>query len=467
MKIDFLLIGAYGEGGHLPAAKFLKAFERQGYTAAIAAYSPQTHDILIREGCRSFDFSALGSRLCPGRIDDSLIQHYERKYDLTSLRDFCWVESQYYFVKPERLFQRAIRSLIATERFFEEHEVGCCFSPLGKEIGQNCAYVVGRSQGVPSIEIGAFPPHFKDRSQLHTDPLRKLEDFHPIAYSEMTADERRFIADACDSLRQKRAIASYGSSDIVMPESGRLGMLRYYFERKDWHRLGLKLRYAFEKYGLSPVRRRISSIFQSKFDPSRPYVFFPLHLHNDSQITAINPQFFRQEWIVDYVAQSLPQGVQLYVKGHPGCMPLPISALRAMSKHDNVTVIDPETNPHSVIQGARAVVVINSTVGFEALAYGKPVVVLGDWTMKGLGITFDVENLADLARTIRNAVDAGSVDEQKVHAVFYSLWRSMYDGHYFRSNPDYDALARSIALKAKSLTASPACQGKSIAAAGR
>jgi capsule polysaccharide export protein KpsC/LpsZ len=146
-------------------------------------------------------------------------------------------------------------------------------------------------------------------------------------------------------------------------------------------------------------------------------------------------------------------------------MPLPISALRAMSKHRNVTIIDPETNPHSIIQSARAVVVINSTVGFEALAYEKPVVVLGDWTMRGLGVTFDVENLAELARTLRNAIDAGSVDQQKVHAVFYSLWRSMYDGHYFRSNPDYDALARSIALKAKSSVDSPAYQGKSIAAA--
>jgi hypothetical protein len=467
MKIDFLLIGAYGEGGHIPASKFLKAFERQGYTAAIAAYSPQTHDILVREGCRSFDFSALGAQLSPARIDDSLIRHYERKYDLTSLRDFCWVESQYYFVKPERLFHRAIRSLIATERFFQEHQVGCCFSPLGKEIGQNCAYVVGRALGIPSIEIGAFPPHFKDRSQLHTHPSRKLEDFRSIAYSEMTSDERSFIADFCESLRQRRAIAGYGSSDIVNPEYGRLGILQYYFQRKDWHRLNLKLRYAVEKYGLSPVRRRISSVFQSKFDPSRPYVFFPLHLHNHSQITAINPQFFRQEWIVDYVAQSLPQGMQLYVKGHPGCMPLPLSALRAIRKHHNVTVIHPETNPHSVIQGARVVVVINSTVGFEALAYRKPVVVLGDWTMKGLGLTFDVENLADLTRTIRNAIDAGPVDEHKVHAAFYSLWRSMYDGHYFRSNPDYDALARSITLKAESLISSPAYQKKSVAAVAR
>jgi hypothetical protein len=467
MKIDFLLIGAYGEGGHVPAAKFLEAFARQGYTAAVAAYSPQTHDILVRDGYRSFDFSALGAELSPTHIDNSLIQHYERKYDLTSLRDFCWVESQYYFAKPERLFHRAIRSLIATEHFFEEHQVGCCFSPLGKEIAQNCAYVVGRGLGIPSIEIGAFPPHFKDRSQLHTDPSRKLEDFFPIAYADMTPDERRFVADACDSLRERRAIANYGSSDIVKPERGRLGTLQYYLKRKDWHRLSLKLGYAFQKYALSPVRRRISSVFQSKFDPSRPYVFFPLHLHNDSQITAINPQFFRQEWIVDYVAQSLPQGIQLYVKGHPSCMPLPISALRAMSKHRNVTIIDPETNPHSIIQGSRAVVVINSTVGFEALAYGKPVVVLGDWTMRGLGVTFDVENLAELAWTIRNAIHAGSVDEQKVHAVFYSLWRSMYDGHYFRSNPDYDALVRSIALKAKSLVDSPAYQGKSIAAAAR
>jgi hypothetical protein len=85
--------------------------------------------------------------------------------------------------------------------------------------------------------------------------------------------------------------------------------------------------------------------------------------------------------------------------------------------------------------------------------------------MKGLGLTFDVENLADLTRTIRNAIDAGPVDEHKVHAAFYSLWRSMYDGHYFRSNPDYDALARSIALKAESLVSSPA--RKSVAAAAR
>jgi capsule polysaccharide export protein KpsC/LpsZ len=192
----------------------------------------------------------------------------------------------------------------------------------------------------------------------------------------------------------------------------------------------------------------VARAYYGRFDPTKRYVYFPLHQNNDAQITVRNPHFYQQDWLVEYLARSVPQEYLLYVKGHPGCAAFPISTLRRLAAIPNVRLLAPSVNSHEIIEHAAAVAIINSSVGVEALVHCKPVVVLGKWFCRGLGVTFDVPELGNLASVMRNAIDARGVDKRAVQVVLYSLWKAMYSGQLYSSAPDYDTVASSVARKA-------------------
>lgn len=78
---------------------------------------------------------------------------------------------------------------------------------------------------------------------------------------------------------------------------------------------------------------------------------------------------------------------------------------------------------HSALRAADAVVTINSTMGFEALMYGLPVVTLGDNIYTRRGVTTDVRDTAnDLAGQIREAVvKAKKPPKAKLEQFLYAI----------------------------------------------
>lgn len=75
-----------------------------------------------------------------------------------------------------------------------------------------------------------------------------------------------------------------------------------------------------------------------------------------------------------------------------------------ISKISNVVLIPPSYRSAELIKKSEGVIVINSTAGFEALMYGKPVIILGTEFYMDVGITYDVKDLRELPK-LYNAAD--------------------------------------------------------------
>jgi len=71
--------------------------------------------------------------------------------------------------------------------------------------------------------------------------------------------------------------------------------------------------------------------------------------------------------------------------------------------HFDARVIENVT-AHSALRAADAVLTINSTMGFEALAYGLPVITLGGNWYTGRGVTTDIREREGLVEAVRGAV---------------------------------------------------------------
>ncbi len=126
-------------------------------------------------------------------------------------------------------------------------------------------------------------------------------------------------------------------------------------------------------------RKGLSDLYSSP-DFSEKYIYFPLHVPLDFQLTVREPQYLNQVELLSQVAKMLPVGYKLYTKEHPASIGgYAFFAMRTLLKENkNVRLINPGENSYDLIKNSQYVLTINSKVGAEAVMQGKDVLVLGN-----------------------------------------------------------------------------------------
>jgi len=176
-----------------------------------------------------------------------------------------------------------------------------------------------------------------------------------------------------------------------------------------------------------PVARRVAKCVVEPAD--EPFVFFPLHVTDDAQLTVRSPLLAAQFTAVDLVARSLPVGMSVYVKEHPALVGTsPAALMDPLLRMPNVKLIHPRWHPHELIRRSRLVCVINSTAGLEALALERPVICLGKPFYAGWGLTHDWGQAVDLPALVRHALQAALPTDQALLRVICRLRRNCYQG---------------------------------------
>jgi hypothetical protein len=181
------------------------------------------------------------------------------------------------------------------------------------------------------------------------------------------------------------------------------------------------------------VNNNINQRITPSLDQSRrlcktsKYVFFPLQYPEESRLTVFSPEFFDQKWIIEYLSRSVPDETSVFVKQHPNHVgqqsPLWI---RRLSQIQNVQFLCPELNAHEIISESEATVVTNNTVGFEALFYSTPLVVLGQAFYRDTPAVRTVDTLSNL-RSAVTATIRGDVSEEDRVASIHSLREAVFD----------------------------------------
>ncbi|HMK48177.1 MAG TPA: hypothetical protein VK436_16260 [Methanocella sp.] len=161
----------------------------------------------------------------------------------------------------------------------------------------------------------------------------------------------------------------------------------------------------FKKYFLGMVRRILMKTMITEPDPNAEYVLFGLHFMNDAQITFREPMADQIELIMN-VARALPSSCLLYVKPHPHRLGSDVSHkdMKRLKKVENIRIVNPSTLPQEMLKNAKAVVTINSGIGFEALLAGKPVVAFGHEFYCRDDLCHVVRDLNDLPGALERAV---------------------------------------------------------------
>ncbi|MBI5456397.1 hypothetical protein HY969_01525 [Candidatus Kaiserbacteria bacterium] len=136
-------------------------------------------------------------------------------------------------------------------------------------------------------------------------------------------------------------------------------------------------------YVVDRVRRKVRNLvgaddLYDAYDPSKPFVFYPLHYEPELTVLLLAPFDTDQLSIVRRLARSLPAGMYVYVKEHPQMVPFrPRAYYKELKKIPNVRLIRPELSSFDIIRASKLVAIISGGAGWEATLLGKPVITFG------------------------------------------------------------------------------------------
>lgn len=156
--------------------------------------------------------------------------------------------------------------------------------------------------------------------------------------------------------------------------------------------MGLAQRFVRQKQHRAEAKAVTSRLIASK----RPYYVFPLQLNSDSQIVVHSPfEGVRDaiEHVVRSFAQHAPSHAMLVIKNHPldtGIVEYrryAVALAKSLGMEDRLLFLEDGHLP-TLLDHARGVVVVNSTVGLSALHHRRPLIALGQAIYDMPGMTW-------------------------------------------------------------------------------
>ncbi len=371
-------------------------------------------------------------------------------YDVPTFRDIYRTDFVCDGREESWCVERTVRHLLAMEHVFDEWRPDVVIPEVGNETLRTAARLVALRRQVPVLFL--FYTIFPHPLRIYVDtmhgPIADQEELVPLS-AEREAEVAAFIADFT---RRRTPIREPRDAKLTWHRTrmfARHLLLKAIWDRDNdylipLHWLGGRVR--------ERVRARSLGRFYSEAPATRPFVYFPLHVTDDYKIKRVVPHCSDQAALVEQVARALPHGWDLVTKEHPMAIGrTPSSLLKRLTHMRNVRVVPPTSNSHDLIEQSRAVVVISSTVGLEALLYAKPVLTLGQPFYSGVGITLDVDSFAEIHTTVPAIIDFRP-DRTRIRQFLSAAMERCYPGAPVlvdRSDANAVTLAQSVEQAAK------------------
>lgn len=441
MQFDFVLPVVYNDQDIAYNSALAVNLEREGASVALIAHTQKGAAVLRERHSHVFYLYEGFDRSVPA--DTSTMRALEDRYDLGSFADLVYPEQ----VVPgaqsqEMLFRRGIHDFRFLEDLCTRHDVRMFVNNLGPELLRRCMFRL-RDKGGPQNIVFDFAP-IHGRFVLTTDEV--IWDELPKELPTLTAEQRaRMVTFVRDATAARKAFADPAA--LTLGFRNVVNAARYVKQLAS-EPLDLSLSALVRQRFDSLVQVRAARMLYERPPGGEDYYFFPLHIADDSAITVRAPQFQRQQELVRFISERvLPVGTKLYVKPHPAALhAYPYAVLSEIASTPNVRLIDPRIVAHDLIRESRALIVINSTAGFEALLYGKPVVSVGNVFYRGFGLTTDVGAVSELPQAVVRAV-RNPPDMERTYQFLHACHEATYPGALTTNTPENVALQTAAVLE--------------------
>jgi capsular polysaccharide export protein len=177
--------------------------------------------------------------------------------------------------------------------------------------------------------------------------------------------------------------------------------------------------------------QRLRNKFRSRqtMHVQKQYIFLPLQMPNDAQSIYHAPKVDGYSALISSIARVLPAEIGLVIREHPHYVGQYDKELYDIVERDARICLDGATPLCDLISSARVVVVVNSTVGLEALAAYKPLIMLGESYYDNCDQIQKPESLSDIGASIQASL-IQQIDVVSIDQYLSKLMGNFIPGHF-------------------------------------
>jgi len=370
-------------------------FVQNGHEVVFIALQPVDEALLIKRNAGSKIYS-------PERylrenweeLDESSLAELQEKYGRLSLWDIYYADR--WLVSQSR--DSAVKYIVGYIRFYEHlyslEKPDLLFYELISNFTAFMGKYIGEYFGVAFRGYCGSRFDYENTILMADDECARLRQIEELYKSDhvFSEEEIQECKKKIEEIRQTQVATAYMQNlkkqsrrfgkDLLAPLRYIRGMLqpsrrKAFLNKYDYVQYGRQKDY--KNLFLRFFRFHASKKYCTMPNLQEDYFFFPLHFQPEASTLLCARKYVNQAFFIEQLSKSIPAGVCLYVKDHivfPGHKP--VSFFKTISKLPNVKIISSEYNTYALTKHAKALVVLTSTVGLEALLLQIPVYVAGE-----------------------------------------------------------------------------------------
>ena len=390
----------------------------------------------------------------------SELQRIEREYGDSFPGSFP-IKDRFLADEPrERQVTALIRTFQAVEKAFQTERPDVYFSTGVAYLYNLVTLAVCKKNGIPHYSVyvtrGAEPrctvstDNGGDWSLVSEEYKRLLEtgDYTRQEYDEALEYFRNFRLKAEQPFYMKAARQAFSLNPVFVKEFMR--RMRFWYV-DDWRRAeGDYLTQApwwYAERDLKKIARAklVLKRYDRTFDRSDPkdeFYLFPLHLQPEASTLILAEWYVNQLETIKSIARTLPLGRLLYVKEHRSALGRHTLAFyKSLRAIHNVKLIAHDENTPDLIRRSCGVIVLSSTVGWEALLLNRPVYVFGEVFYNVVKGVTRIGGFEDLRRRLAEDKAAVSEIDNKHHLILFlvAMKRQSFEGIFDVTKMDMTA----------------------------
>jgi len=367
-------------------------------------------------------------------LDPAYVDAYYRalKYDDIDIGEVArvnMVETPH--VPIEKLFKQSIMYLHICKNYLTEKNIGCIVFLTGRGLFQRSLGIMARRMNIPTLYLcDALIPG--DSLHIWDCENHASNDLKNIKLNELTENEKAELADFLENQKTIKVISEspYDSTSLAKKSKSFFILLYSRLVAAD-QIFGNKSAFGLAK---EEMMRKIRPFFAKRYYTTRSaehlgkYVFLPYQIYYDLLLPLMWTEYTNIEYLADIVANALPEDYTLVVKEHPHFKGgTTLGELKRISQKKNVILVPVNANTQELMKHSSAVIVLCSNIGWQALMYHKPVIVLNSTSDKNFrfyyddyGVTFNVSGPSHLSKVIQQALKS-KIDKEKINRFLYHV----------------------------------------------